>query len=228
MFVIKIKAYYLAPVQISIIHFTFRALRFIINKKGGIKMKETEITVQVFEDKESIFEKLKNLGFKIERTFELNDWYYIKDSDISGKSYKELLSKSIVLRQIISDSSKNLICYKNKQYNEKGDVISEEKTQVKVDDIELTKRIFDLAGLNNYCSVFNFSYVFKKQSTELALQIIKDLGIFIEYEEDDSMPQNLTPQEKIAYMSDIVKSFGLKIGDNYSCKKVEMILNKNN
>lgn len=187
-------------------------------------MKETEITIQVFESKEKIFEKLINLGFKIVRDFQLNDWYFTKFDDVKQFNYQELISHSILLRQIISDTVENQICYKNKEYNEKGDVICEEKIKTKIENIEKTKQILINAGLNNYCTIFNKSYVFEKQSMQFAVQIIEDLGIFIEYEEDDSMPKFETIPEKINYMVNAVKSLGLEIGDDYSCKKVEMIL----
>ncbi len=69
-------------------------------------MKETEITVQVFEEKEKILSHLQKQGFKLERTFQLNDWYYIRYDNISGMTYQELLSQSILVRQIIADSEK--------------------------------------------------------------------------------------------------------------------------
>jgi len=67
----------------------------------------------------------------------------------------------------------------------------------------------------------NNSYVYKKDEICFVVQCIKDLGIFIEYEEDDSM-KNMNEKEKFNYMSKIVKQLGLKLGQNYSCKKVYM------
>lgn len=189
-------------------------------------MKETEITVQVFESKEDIFTKLNDLGFEIVENYQLNDWYYIKVDNMSNMSYKDLLEQSILVRQIISDEIENQICYKNKEYNANGDVIREEKVKSKIDDAESVKQIFELAGLNNYCTIENNSFVFKKGDICFALQIVKDLGMFIEYEEDDTMPKNLSIPEKIQYMLNLVKGLGLRIGTDTSCKKVELMLNK--
>ena len=41
-------------------------------------MQQTEITVQVFETKNDIFKKLKNLGYNIVENYQLNDWYFTK------------------------------------------------------------------------------------------------------------------------------------------------------
>ena len=82
------------------------------------------------------------------------------------------------------------------------------------------------SGLNNYASVKNNSYVYKKDEIVFVVQVIEKLGIFIEYEEDDSMT-NKNQQEKIEYMCNVVNSLNLKLGNDYFCKKVFMLLNKN-
>lgn len=58
------------------------------------------------------------------------------------------------------------------------------------------------------------------------VQVIENLGIFIEYEEDDGMTI-IKQQEKIDYMCNVVNSLNLKLGNDYFCKKVFMLLNKN-
>lgn len=58
------------------------------------------------------------------------------------------------------------------------------------------------------------------------VQVIENLGIFIEYGEDDSMTI-IKQQEKIDYMCNVVNSLNLKLGNDYFCKKVFMLLNKN-
>lgn len=190
-------------------------------------MKETEITVQVFEEKEKILDYLKHQGFNLEETFQLNDWYYIKHNNISGMSYQSLLSQSILIRQITTDSEKCQICFKDKTYDNDGNVVSEEKITSQISNLENTKQILLRAGLNNYCTLFNTSYVYRKGEIYFALQVIEDLGIFIEYEEDETIPQGLSPHEKIDIMLTRVKSLGLPVGDDYSCKKVQMYLQKN-
>lgn len=82
------------------------------------------------------------------------------------------------------------------------------------------------SGLNNYSAVKNNSYVYKKDEIVFIVQIIENLGIFIEYEEDDSMTI-LKQQEKIDYMCNVVNSLNLKLGNDHFCKKVFILLNKN-
>lgn len=191
-------------------------------------MKETEITVQVFGEKEQILSHLQKHGFKLEGTFQLNDWYYIRHDNISKMTYQELLSQSILVRQIIASSEECQICFKDKAFDEDGNVICEEKIVSFINNLENTKQIFHRAGLNNYCTLKNNSFEYRKGDMYFALQVIEDLGIFIEYEEDETIPQGLTPNEKIEIMLNRVKSLGLPIGEDYSCKKVQMYLQKHN
>lgn len=58
------------------------------------------------------------------------------------------------------------------------------------------------------------------------VQVIENLGIFIEYEEDNSRTI-MKQQEKIDYMCNVVNSLNLKLDNDYFCKKVFMLLNKN-
>lgn len=189
-------------------------------------MKETEITVQVFGEKEKILSHLQKQGFELEETFQLNDWYYIKHDNISGMTYQNLISQSIVIRQIITDSENCEICYKDKVFDNDGNVVGEEKITTQISDLGSVKQIFLRAGLNNYCTLFNTSFVFRKGEIYFAVQAIEGLGVFIEYEEDETLPQGLSPHEKIDIMLARVKSLGLPVGDDYSCKKVEMYLQK--
>ncbi|HBP43919.1 MAG TPA: hypothetical protein DD621_04565 [Clostridiales bacterium] len=188
-------------------------------------MQETEITVQVFNTKDDLFKQLKNLGYNIVENFQLNDWYFTKLNDISNISFQELINNSILIREVVEDGKAHTqICYKKKYYDSLGNVISEEKTKTNVEDRDKIISILTQAGLNNYCDIHNDSYVFTKGNQELAIQVVDGLGIFIEYEEDDSMPKNMTNEEKIEYMINIVKKLGLKLGTDYSCKKVLMKL----
>lgn len=189
-------------------------------------MKETEITVQVFEEKDAVLNHLLKLGFKLEKAYQLNDWYFTKNDNILGMTYQNLISQSILIRQIITDVERCQICYKDKVYDSNGNVVGEEKITSQISDLENTKQIFLRAGLNNYCTLFNTSFVFRKDEIYFAVQVIDDLGIFIEYEEDETLPEGLSPYEKIDIMLNRVKSLGLPIGEDYSCKKMQMYIEK--
>lgn len=190
-------------------------------------MKETEITVQVFDNFAKIDETLKNKGFKMVENYQLNDWYFSKIDNVLDMEYLDLINSSFLVREIIDATPQIQLCYKSKHLDDKGNVIYEEKEKTNLADLKSSLKVFTLAGLNNYCKVENNSYVYEKGKTSFVVQIIKDLGIFIEYEEDETM-KNLTPQEKFEYMKNVLNKLGLKLGTDFSCKKVFMLLHKNN
>ena len=187
-------------------------------------MKETEITVQVFETLEDIDRILKSQGFQETERFSLDDFYFTTLNDISAVSFEQLLNKSILVREVAKSEIVYELMFKKKYFDEKGNVVSEEKTKAHIDNFENTLKIMSMAGLNNYLNVKNNSIIYEKDDKYFCLQIVDDLGIFIEYEEDQSV-EGLAPEEKIVVMSDFLKSLGLRLGNDFSCKKVEMLLN---
>ena len=190
-------------------------------------MKETEITVQVFNSINEINTILLSQGFKMIENFQLNDWYFSKLDNVNKIPYLDLLNNSFLVRQILGDREKIELCYKQKELDEYGNVIKEEKTKAILSSLSDTIEIFKKAGLNNYCVVKNNSYVYEKGKIAFVLQVVENLGTFIEYEEDETM-KNMNEKEKFNYMVSIVNSLGLKLGKDYSCKKVYMLLHKNN
>ena len=70
-------------------------------------------------------------------------------------------------------------------------------------------------------------YIYNKNGMEFAVQIVDGLGVFIEYEEDESVA-HLEIGEKISKMVNKLKKLNLNIGDDYSVKKVyEKFLKEN-
>jgi len=188
-------------------------------------MKETEITVELFEDIKFIDKKLKEQGFAVIEKFQLNDWYYSKRDDVLKLTYSQLIDSSFLVREIVTNHTKYELCFKKKEYDKLGNVIAEEKVKTEISDLDSCLKIFKLVGLNNYCIVENSSTVYKKGNIEFAIQNINGLGVFLELEEDTSMSA-MSSDEKFAYLADIVKGLGLKIGNDFSCKKVFMMLHK--
>ena len=190
-------------------------------------MRKTEVTVQVFDSFQDILNILTKQGFVIIDSFQINDWYFSKFEDVFNISYKELIKNSFLVREIIYKDKKEIeICYKDKIMDIYENVISEEKIKTFIKDLNILK-IFLQSGLNNYAILKNNSYVFKKQKITFVLQVVDNLGVFIEYEEDESM-KNLNEKQKINLLKNTLQSLNLKLGNDYSCKKVFMLLNKKN
>ena len=106
-----------------------------------------------------------------------------------------------------------------------GNVIKEIKTKVEIDSVEKTKTIFENSGLFCWCDYINQNYEYRKGEVVINVQYVKELGTFIEIEEFNSI-KNKTDEEKFEILSNIIKSLGFPIGNDYSCKKPYMFLKK--
>ena len=106
-------------------------------------------------------------------------------------------------------------------------VISENTLRCKVLDSELASQVFNLAGLNNWCTL-NVNYsVFKRGEEKIGIQDIEGLGMFLEFEEYPSI-ESLSEQEKIDKLCGTINYMGINHTGDYSCKKVYMKFKKDN
>lgn len=186
----------------------------------------TEICVQINGELEEIKNSAIEKGFVFSESYNNFDTYYttISEENLKKVSYKELLDNSLIVRNIKGEDFdiKNIV-YKKKTLDNNGNVIEEIKTKLKIDDIEKAKTIFKNMGLTCWCDFINQNNEFKKGEITLNIQYVKELGVFIEIEEFESI-KGKTDEEKFAILIDIINSFGFPIGTDYSCKKPYMYL----
>lgn len=190
-------------------------------------MAQTEITVQVFEDFESIKNKLEKCSFLPAETFVLDDEYYSKYSlaKIVSLDYAALIKNSILLRQITDAKTQTQLIYKNKTIDQNGVVVAEEKHKTTIENKSAAQNILSKVGLVCYSKLLQKCHVFKSPNYSLVVQMVDNLGIFIELEESKQMSA-LSVGEKIAQLTRLAQSFNLKLGTDYSCKKPYMMLHK--
>ena len=188
----------------------------------------TEICVQVRDDLAHVINMLKSLDYVFDERYVIHDIYYKKKkkSDLKTVDYKNLLNKSLIIRKIDGNSEINTyIVFKNKTIDNKGNVINEIKTKLKIDDEEKAKTIFTNIGMTCWCDYINENIVYKKGEIALTIQNIKNLGVFLEIEEYPSI-ENLSNKDKFEVLSNLVNSLGLNLNDDYSAKKPYLLLNR--
>lgn len=196
---------------------------------------KTEITVQLFEDKDTILAKLRDRKVEFVENYTVVDHYFTKmsrhelyNSSTGAKSYNNIIRNSIILREIDNGDGdrKARIVHKNKVLDANGNVISEDKLGTSIGNTTTVSKILERAGLNCWCELVNHSTVYRVGEFDLAIQDIDGLGRFLEIEEPDSM-KGWSNEEKFEYMKKFVQSLNLDIGENFSCKKPYMQLLKN-
>jgi len=187
-------------------------------------MKETEITLQIFNSLEETTKILKEQGFKETKNFIMDDHYFTSLTDVKNKPYSEIIKNSILLRNF-STSNQHVLIYKNKEFDSAGNVVCEEKINCEVENIYFVKKILKLANFNNFVNLNTHIQVFNRENVGFAIQDVKNLGLFIEIEEFEYM-KNMSPEQKAQELLKVANSLNLKLGTDYNCKKVQMMLDK--
>ena len=194
-------------------------------------MAKTEITVQVFEQINNLKKKLTLLGYTETEEFNGNDYYFttLNKNESNTASYQKLLDSSIIVRSYHTKSSPqktSMLLFKNKTFDIKGTVISEEKVSTKIDNPENTIKILNLAKLNNWLSLKQTNAFYKLEEKTLIVGTVEGLnGCFLEIEEYDSI-KNLTPTQKIEILKADALNLGFNLGNDFSVKKAEMLHEK--
>jgi len=184
--------------------------------------KETEITVLVNSDYETLKDKLEKNGFKIKEEYRLNDVYMIdKTVDLSRLSNLDILKKCVLVREIVG--IKKVLLYKYKKYAENGDILEQWKVECPIMDIS---KAIEFMNSINYQSLFEIRddcTVFANEKSELVVQSVNDKYLFIEMESECEYIERV--YGSIDEMKQDINNYDLPIDStNYFVKKAEIIL----
>lgn len=193
-------------------------------------MKQIEVTVKVNDSLEQIDSILKEQGFKIIRNSRIEDKYMTNQfKKLTKDNILEIL-KSCVLVRFLNVNNKEIfkrITYKNKAYND-STVISEEKINIIIDNIDNAEKLFEKLGFEKIVEVNYDVIVYEKNGIELAFQNVENLGLLLEYESSNdysNFTDNEIMEEKIKMLGKIRK-FNIDIENDYDVKKAfELIKN---
>ena len=110
-----------------------------------------------------------------------------------------------------------------------GNVISEQKISLDIQDIEKARKIFEHLGFNKLVNVKYHVIVYKKDEIEFAFQIVDNLGTLIEYEnESDFAGKTLDEINSVKQkMYKEIKNTGIKISDEIDVKKAYELIKRN-
>ncbi len=194
-------------------------------------MKQIEITVRLNENMQSAIRKLEMQGFKKIRESEIDDVYMTsKLSELNRDNIQKILKKSVLLRKLkLENKEIKKITYKDKEIDEKGDVISEQKINLDCSDLEKAKGLFEHLEFEELIRVRYKVLVYSKDKVEYAFQEVENLGTLIEYENTENFEgktlEDINKTKEIMYNE--IKSTGICLTNEKDVKKAfELILNK--
>ncbi len=183
---------------------------------------ETEITVLVKTDYETLQKELKENNFLLKEEYVVNDIYMIDENvNISNMSYLDILKKCILVRDIVG--FEKVLLYKYKKYAENGDILEQGKVRCPITDVDKAVKFMETIHYKRLFDISDKCIVYANDKSELVVQLVNDKYIFIEMESTgDYIDREYRNVEEMK--SDLL-SYNLSIDEsNFFVKKAEIML----
>lgn len=194
-------------------------------------MKQIEITVKVNNTLDEVDQILISKGFKLIRKSRVEDEYVCpNDIKVNRENILKVLSSSVLIRYLkTQDGEFKKITYKDKKYDKNDMVISEEKINVSINDIQSAHKLFEKINFKNLVDVKYDVIVYSNNDYEFAFQNVEGLGLLLEFENEndfEGVSDEAIANEK-QKMYEIIKNYGIKVENNYDIKKAyELVMKK--
>lgn len=185
---------------------------------------ETEITVLVNSDYETLKRQLEKENFKIVDEYQVNDIYMIdKNIDLNKLNNLEILKKCVLVRDIVN--IKKVLLYKYKKYADNGDILEQGKVECPITDVDKAISFMETINYRTLFKIYDKCIVYTNGETELVVQLVNDEYIFIEMEAECSNIDKV--YKDVNEMKDEINKYNLPINNsNYFVKKAEIELEK--
>lgn len=191
----------------------------------GVK-ESNEITMKIKCELNDFYKILEDKGFKIIDKFSMDDTYFIpKTLNLNDMNVRDILSNAVLVRDItdkIENTESKMITFKNKNFDEHGNIINQYSTNCKVLEIDDACNLLKAIGYKYIMNIKENDVVYEKDGFEIAIKDIKNGDNLVEIETEEN--KELDTIEKL-----IKKINELEIPiytDNYFVKKAEIELDK--
>ena len=191
-----------------------------------------EITVRLICSMNEMCSILENKGFKIVDKYSLDDTYYIsKELDETKLSPREVLNHYILVRKITQYRGLNFkdsyniikITYKNKNFSSDGEILSQDKVDCEITEIEDGKKLLKALGYKAIMDIKENSIVYGKDEIKIAIKDVENDDNLIEIETIENNEKYDTT-EKLKLM---IRELNIPIDESdFFVKKAENKLKK--
>lgn len=198
-----------------------------MKERNKMSLKENnEITVKIKGSLNEFYKIIKEKDFKIAHKFSMNDAYFIPETlNLNKMSTREILSKAILVREIKGKTSGKIIkkiTFKIKNFDDNGNILSQEAVNCDIIDIEDAKNLLKAIGYREVMCIKEDDVVYEKDGLQLAIKDIKNGHNLIEIETEDN--DELNTIDKLIQR---INKLDIPIyTDNYFVKKAEIELDK--
>lgn len=184
-----------------------------------------EITVRLKCNINEMCKLLESKNFIATDEYCLNDTYFIpKELDLEIITHREIISKAIILREIIETMSNKKIVklvFKTKQIDINGDILSQKKYECEILNVKDGETFLNAIGYKKLMNIKEYDKSYEKDDFKITIKDIENGEKLIEIEtvEDN---KELDTIEKI---KDKVNQLELPLDTNdYFVKKAEIAL----
>ena len=178
---------------------------------------EKEITVKLKWGLDEANLHFVNIGRVLTGSFVLKDIYMIRENiDINKMENLEILSNSLIIREIVGKEHIFQLVYKDKKYNEKGDIIDSIKYTC---NLRNGNEIYDILNKIGFKECFRYEQEcleYNSDDKNILLQYIPELGLFAEIEDN-----NKSVEELIKDLNDMQIAY---YNNDYFVKKASLML----
>lgn len=198
-----------------------------MKERNKMSLKENnEITVKIKGSLNEFYKIIEEKDFKIAHKFSMNDAYFIPETlNLNKISTREILSKAILVREIKGKTSGKIIkkiTFKIKNFDDNGNILSQEAVNCDIIDIEDAKKLLKAIGYREVMCIKENDIVYEKDGLQLAIKDIKNGHNLIEIETEDN--DDLNTIDKLIQR---INKLDIPIyTDNYFVKKAEIELDK--
>ncbi len=198
-----------------------------MKERNKMSLKENnEITVKIKGSLNEFYKIIEEKDFKIAHKFSMNDAYFIPETlNLNKMSTREILSKAILVREIKGKTSGKIlkkITFKIKNFDDNGNILSQEAVNCDIIDIEDAKNLLKAIGYREVMCIKEDDIVYEKDGLQLAIKDIKNGDKLIEIETEDN--DDLNTIDKLIQR---INKLDIPIyTDNYFVKKAEIELDK--
>lgn len=145
--------------------------------------KNNEITVKVNGSFDEVIKILVSNEFKITDKFSLEDVYLIpKKMNIKKLSIRDILKEAIIIRNV---GRCKVLVFKKKEIDKDGNIISQEKIECDILNIEDAKRFIEAIGYKEIMEIVEDDVCYSKGGFGLILKNVRNGDNLIEVETID-------------------------------------------
>lgn len=184
-------------------------------------MKEVEILVEVYDDISVVKEKLKKYKY-IGLKHTVDEYYYDPKRKTLKPDKNNQLSHCLRLRK---KNKEYYITYKDDVF-QNGKWLYSNEYETKIESIKILKQIFKKLGLKKFIEINNKKEIYLTDKYEIALENVKDLGLFLEVEY--STKDDISVVEVKNEIQDFINNLNIKVSDELTMGKPEMFMRTHN